>query len=163
MAEKRECPQCGATVYATDDVCMSCGASLVKPQPPPQEEPTAATAEPSRRTPTPPRRPQPVSQVPVPSRIVGTVGAFWDIFPWIALAITALPIILQFTSFDPTAALSQVMFIAAIGLQGVVGLALLFWIVVDVLEQQAGIWWIFIAIFGCYPIGFLVYLLTARQ
>lgn len=40
-AEKRPCPKCGETNYATDRQCMSCGASLVGAQPPPPPVPAA--------------------------------------------------------------------------------------------------------------------------
>lgn len=53
MAEKRQCPHCGAPVYATDDVCMSCGGSLR------QLEPAAAKPRPAvvARGPREPRPP----------------------------------------------------------------------------------------------------------
>ena len=33
MAEKTACPSCGVENYDTDQVCMSCGASLTEPAP----------------------------------------------------------------------------------------------------------------------------------
>lgn len=164
MAEKRKCPHCGAPVYATDDVCMSCGKSLTQPR---SSEPERPQAPPPPTQPPATRRPRPAAAAPVTARIVGTFGGFWDIFPWVALVFSAMPIgipiAMQFTGFDPSGVLTGVVLILFVGLSSLVGLALLAWIIIDVLDQQVGILWIFIAIFLCHPIGLLLYLLMARE
>ncbi len=166
MSEERKCPHCGVRVYETDDVCMSCGRSLAEARPPaPEQEQPATPQPPPQPPPVTPRQPPPpsTSQMPTTARIVGSVGGFWDIFPWLALLFTILPIVLPFVGLAPSAILSQIMAMALIGFQALVGLALVFWIIVDVIEQRVGIYWIFIAIFLCYPVGFLIYLLSARE
>ncbi len=51
---KRKCPNCGAEVLATDDICMNCGAELVvSPSPEPVEP--ATPAAPSYAVTQPPR------------------------------------------------------------------------------------------------------------
>jgi len=48
MPEKIVCPNCGEENYATDTICMSCGASLTEPAPQEPEQPAAAPgAEPA--------------------------------------------------------------------------------------------------------------------
>ncbi len=39
------CPRCGAPVYATDDVCMNCGAELIPEKPPEPPEPEQGTPD----------------------------------------------------------------------------------------------------------------------
>jgi len=171
MAEERKCPHCGERVYATDDVCMSCGESLVAAQPPAPEQPPAAPQAPAQPpTPAPAPRPPSSAGLPVTERIVGSVGGFWNIFPWLALALmVGLPLAATFgtvavaTAVGPESTLPALLYIGAISLSVLVGAALTFWVVVDVLHQQAGIWWIFIILLVCGPIGLLMYLLMARE
>ncbi len=153
MTEKGVCPHCGEPVYATDEVCMSCGKSLGQAGPPlpraPEPTPSAAAG----------RRPR---ADPLPGRIVFMFGDFWDVFPWLALIMDVLPVLVRYTAFDPRelAPALLILFAAVISLWG---LALVIWIIVDVLDQEAGWWWIPIAIFFCHPIGLILYLLTGRD
>ena len=153
MTEKGVCPHCGQAVYATDAVCVSCGKSLGQAEPP----------VPHARGPTSPTvAGRPPTVAPLPSRIVHAFGDLWDVFPWVALIMNALPILVRCNAFDPTdwAPPLQILFAAAIAIWA---LGLVIWIVVDVLNQRAGWWWIVIAMFLCHPLGLLWYLLTARE
>ena len=57
MAEKRTCPKCGAEVFASDDVCMDCGATLAAARQE-HDEPRQSTAGPEA-PPEPPKQPPP--------------------------------------------------------------------------------------------------------
>ena len=62
MAKKIACPSCGAENYDTDQVCMSCGASLTEPAPQrPQHE---AIEEGPGETPRPEPKPEAVVEAP---------------------------------------------------------------------------------------------------
>ncbi len=164
MAEERKCPHCGERVYATDDVCMSCGKSLAPAAQPPAPQQPPAAPQPPAQPPTPAPAPRPPSSagLPVTERIVGSVGGFWNIFPWLALAFSVLPYLMQFGVLQLPETLALAVMIPLGIFSGLIGLGLIFWVIVDVINQQAGIFWIPISI-CCSPIGLILYLLIGRQ
>ncbi len=76
MAEERRCPHCGARVWATDDVCMSC-ESLIAPQPTVRKK---APAEPSGQPPSRYGRPvrSAIAGMPLTEWIPAFFGIYWD-------------------------------------------------------------------------------------
>ncbi len=57
MAERAKCPKCGAEVFASDDVCMDCGADLVAARQ--EREPLPARPAPEAEAEREPRREEP--------------------------------------------------------------------------------------------------------
>lgn len=153
MSEKRQCPHCGAPVYSTDEVCMSCGQSLTQPKPPAAEQP--APAPPTTRQPS-------TAAPPVTYRIVETFGSFWHIFPWVAVAWGALLGAMRFSGPELFTQLPMFIAIPVLLSSSLVGMALLAWTIIDVLYVGASIVWMLIAIM-CYPVGLVAYLLWGRQ
>ncbi|MGD9495379.1 MAG: hypothetical protein AB7Y46_03610 [Armatimonadota bacterium] len=49
MPERAKCPKCGAEVFASDDVCMDCGADLVAARQERSQRPAPAADEPQPR------------------------------------------------------------------------------------------------------------------
>ena len=143
MGEKRECPHCGAPVYATDDVCMSCG------------EPLAAIQAPG---PSKARRRASTVGLPVTERIVAYFGVAWDIFPWAAMACGSLVGLLR------TPMLRSMPFLEwpCLVVTGLGGMALIAWIIIDVMHKDAYPIWPFVAIF-CPPLGLVAYLVWGRR
>ena len=69
MAERAKCPKCGAEVFASDDVCMDCGADLVAARQEKEHRPARAAAEPEPpREPRREARPAPEAEPPSPLR-----------------------------------------------------------------------------------------------
>lgn len=64
-AEKRPCPKCGESNYATDRECMSCGTALLAPKAPPSPMP----APPAAPTPSASRQHTTTSSSPLDSII----------------------------------------------------------------------------------------------
>ncbi len=79
MAEKTACPSCGAENYDTDQVCMSCGASLTEPAPQrPQheaiEEPPAETPGPEPTVPEEPAAAKAGEVPPIAKAVMTSLG-----------------------------------------------------------------------------------------
>ncbi len=161
MSEERKCPHCGVRVYETDDVCMSCGRSLTEVRrPAPEEEQPATPQPPPQPPPITPRqtRPPSTSQIPTTARIVRAVGGFWNIFPWAAIGFGALAGLLPQVAFE----LAPFLVLPYLLVTGLVGLALVVWIIIDVIHQEASVIWLLVCLF-CSPIGLVLYLLLGRQ
>ena len=157
MAEERKCPHCGARVWATDDVCMSCGESLIAPEP---TTPQTAPPEPSHRPPSryePPVR-SATAGMPLTERIPALLGGFSDYFPWAAMALGALAGLGQGPIFEWV----PFLIFPYLLVTGLVGLALILWIIVDVIHQDAYLFWLFVGIF-CPPFGLIAYLIWGRR
>ncbi len=156
MAQSRTCPHCGARVYETDDVCMSCGKSLTRPEAPepaPEAKPSAAV-EPPR--PHPPRSAP--AGTPLTERIPAFFGSFWDYFPWAAMA------------YGTLASLGQGLIIEGVPflmfpyllVTSLVVLALVLWMIIDVIHQDAYLIWLVVGIF-CPGLGLVAYLVLGRR
>ena len=160
MAQSRTCPHCGARVYETDDVCMSCGRSLTgpaAPAPAPEAAEPAAEAKPSAAVEPP--RPQPPSmpsKLPWTQRVIGFFGGFWELFPWFVLALIAVGGILRFAGIPPILLLP--LYIVLSG----AWLGVIFWTIVDIIDSQATFLWLAALLF-CQPIGLIGYLLVGRS
>lgn len=157
MAKERKCPHCGARVWATDDVCMSCGKSLIAPEP---TAPQKAPAEPSGQPPTRHERPvrSATAGMPLTERIPAFFGIYWDYFPWAVMAYATLAglsrgLIIEWVPF---------LIFPYLLVTGLVGLALILWIIIDVIHQDAYLIWLFVGIF-CSPFGLVAYLLLGRR
>jgi len=157
MTEKGVCPHCGEPVYATDEVCMSCGKSLIVPEPTaPQKAPPEPSHQPASRHERPVR--SATAGMPLTERIPAFFGSFWDYFPWAAMA------------YGTLAGLGQGLIIESVPflmfpyllVTGLVGLALILWIIIDVIHQDAYLIWLFVGIF-CPPFGLVAYLLLGRR
>jgi len=69
MAERAKCPKCGAEVFASDDVCMDCGADLVAARQEREPPPARPAAEPEpEREPRREQTPAPEAEEPSPLR-----------------------------------------------------------------------------------------------
>ena len=164
--EKVECPGCGASVYDTDIVCMSCGTTLSRTPaqsghappngpgkaPPPSAAPEAPLAPVASR-----RRPRIDLPPPLHTQIVVRIGDFWNYYPWIGLVVSACVawVNLAHTPGPLAIVLSLVALIWFLTYGA--------WVILDVFYREADWWWIPIAILFCYPLGFIGYLLWGRE
>jgi hypothetical protein len=163
-ADKRTCPQCGETVYPTDDVCMSCGADLrakAAPAPPPVASPRGVPPPAAPPPEVPPGMPpvpvtrRPPAKDPFYTVVAASLGSAWDVFPWFYL-LWSLGV--TWIGFGSAPQMAQLILT-------VVGLILvplfIFWLICDVLDRGVLFWWMFVG-FCCGPIGLLLYLLKGR-
>jgi hypothetical protein len=171
MAMELTCPNCGGSVYSTDLTCISCGkplphAQLGKDVLPRVEEPTPVAASPAPKAPPSPSacsrgegyRPLPmVTGVPWYRETVERMDSWWHIYPWVAVI---FPVIAWF--FLPASGAPDGVLAAAIVLSGLLTLGSVFWIIVDIMANQASWGWLF-AFFFAYPIGFILYLFMGRD
>lgn len=170
MAMELTCPTCGAVVYATDQTCMSCGMALSHAQPgkgelprveepPPAEVPKApALHSPSARSRGESYRALPmVSAVPWYRETVERMDSWWNLYPWIAIL---LPVLAYFIL--PASGAPPGVIVGTMALSGLLTLGSVFWMVVDIMANQASWAWL-IAFFFAYPIGFILYLLLGRD
>jgi len=136
---------------------MSCGESLIAPEP---TAPQKAPLEPSHPPPSHYERPvrSATAGMPLTERIPAFFGSFWDYFPWAAMAYGTLAapargLIIEWAPF--------LMFPYLLA-TGLAGLALILWIIIDVIHQDAYLIWLFLGIF-CLPFGLVAYLVWGRR
>ena len=90
------------------------------------------------------------------TKVVESLGGFWDAFPWVAWLFMLLLNGATFAGKVPAAVEALV---------GIIGWALdglvLIWIIFDVLYRSAPWWWILVCLF-C-PLGFLIYWFKGRE
>jgi len=154
-AAKIKCPACGEPVYPTDDVCMSCGAEIHATGPEPGHGPQPPTPEPAT-APGPQGVLTPHEPIVKPwyHKVVESCGRLWDIYPWIGVCLylfgglaLGCPVLIQWL-------------VAVIAVLWY--LTFLFGLICDVRYFGLDWWWIIVALFVCYPIGFLIYLWKRR-
>ena len=95
-------------------------------------------------------------QLPWTQRVIATFGDFWEVYPWLVLGYMGLTGLLA--AIGAPAVLLMLLYLLFSG----VWLGFIFWMVVDVIDSQAGLMWIFVPFF-CGPIGLVVYMLWGRQ
>jgi len=153
---------------------MSCGADLTAaagapppaPPPPPPPPPASGVGLPPGVPPPPPLARRPLTKAPFYSVVADACGPAWDIFPWFYLVWNFVEVGNRAGVIGGVGVLSAgsggLLVVAAI--VHLVGLALgpmmIFWIICDVLDQDAGWWWIPICLFCCF--GLLIYLVKVR-
>ena len=168
-ADKRACPKCGEAVYPTDSQCMACGADLkaaaepaaAAPPPPPPPPPTSGVG-----LSAPPVARRPPTTAPFYSIVADKCGLAWDIFPWFYLVWNFVEVGSRAGVIGGIGVLSDASggLLAVAAIVHLVGWALgplmVFWIICDVFDQDAGWWWIPICFFCC--LGLLIYLVKVR-
>ena len=169
---KRPCPACGEPVYATDDVCMSCGAQLkqVTGPSPPTAPPSPVSGPPQYRAPGAPPPPPPMAEPAASDRrgrrkqanptfyhgIVEGMGGFWDWYPWLGLVVGIGWRVLGMAGAPAPVVLAILL------LQVIWASTYILWVIFDVLYFGAHWWWIILSI-CCYPIGLVLYLVKGRE
>ena len=138
--ESCTCPLCGEPVYATDDVCMSCGARL--------SVATPATAAPTG--PPAPPKPGPIPRAPLAKvwhhQLVERCGRFWEVFPWIGAGLLVVGSLL-YTLGAPMA----VFYVLAV-LYTVWEPLFIVWFIIDIKVLEADWYWVPLAFLCCgYP------------
>ena len=154
VTEREKCAQCGELVYASDDVCMSCGAARHADKPPAQTPPESAPAAQPRPAKTDYRPPIEKQWY---HRLVESCGRMWDIFPWTGLVFFALLGMLGL-GHAPDAIK------VVIGAMWVIWYVAFFvWLYADVKFFEESSYWIPIA-WLClgYPVVFVVYWFRTR-
>jgi hypothetical protein len=100
-AERRPCPKCGASNYATDRNCLSCGALLIAPKAPPP--PAAIPASPAVLPPPPPPAPDSGFGRMIPTRNPQALTAYYvglfAFIPFIGLPIGIVALVLGIKGF----------------------------------------------------------------
>ena len=153
-----KCPNCGATVFATDQTCVSCGNALTAPASSPKSP--RAAAEPSRPLPRiVERRPVSMSWT---QRIVAAAGPAWEVCPRIVLGLYLLGVVLYaFALGFPAVGALGVVASAVIVIFGLLYLGFWLWLVADVFANEAEWWWVLVFwFFG--PLGMVAYFIWGR-
>ena len=157
MAEERKCLHCGARVWATDEVCMSCGKSLIAPEPTaPQEAPPEPSHQPASRHERPVR--SATAGMPLTERIPAFFGIYWDYFPWAAMAYGTLAGLGQGLIIES----GPFLMFPYLLVTSLVVLALVLWMIIDVIHQDAYLIWLVVGIF-CPGLGLVAYLVLGRR
>ena len=98
------------------------------------------------------------SQLPWTQRVIAFFGGFWEMYPWLAIGYGLLLSVLSFLGAPNILLLLMQLF------GGGLGLGLIFWMVVDVIDCQASILWL-IGFLLCSPVGIFIliaYMLWGR-
>ena len=136
---------------------MSCGKSLIASGPTVLPKPSP---EPSEPAPSHYERPvrSATAGMPLTERIPAFFGGFWDYFPWVAMAYGPLAGLV----YGPIIEKVPFLIFPYLLVTGLTGLALILWVIIDVIHQDAHFIWLFAVIF-CSPLGLVAYLVWGRQ